>query len=261
MRNHRLFGVGIAVLLGTSLLDPQSSSAQEHHHQAAGTPLRGAGVRLASAAFPADHRPSSLVTGDDTHIGVLRPAGTRYLEAAWAWASYVSAHTPAKTPAAPAPAVAATYSVAPAATATQPSTGDDTHIGVLRPAGTRYLQAAWAWASYVSAHTPAKAPAAPAPAVAATHIVVTPVAPVAQPAVSDVWAGLRRCESGGNYAENTGNGYYGAYQFSAATWHGLGFPGLPSDASPAVQDRAAQQLQARSGWGQWPSCSRRLRLT
>jgi hypothetical protein len=201
MRNHRLFGVGIAVLLGTSLLDPQSSSAQEHHHQAAGTPLRGAGVRLASAAFPADHRPSSLVTGDDTHIGVLRPAGTRY------------------------------------------------------------LQAAWAWASYVSAHTPAKAPAAPAPAVAATHIVVTPVAPVAQPAVSDVWAGLRRCESGGNYAENTGNGYYGAYQFSAATWHGLGFPGLPSDASPAVQDRAAQQLQARSGWGQWPSCSRRLRLT
>jgi hypothetical protein len=157
--------------------------------------------------------------------------------------------------------VAATYSVAPAVAATQPTTGDDAHIGVLRPAGTRYLQAAWAWASYVAAHPPAKAPAAPAPAVAATHIVVTPVAPVAQPVVSDVWAGLRRCESGGNYAENTGNGYYGAYQFSAATWHGLGFPGLPSDASPAVQDRAAQQLQARSGWGQWPSCSRRLRLT
>jgi hypothetical protein len=76
-----------------------------------------------------------------------------------------------------------------------------------------------------------------------------------------VWAELRQCESGGNYATNTGNGYYGAYQFSAATWHGLGFTGLPSDAPPAVQDEAAVELQARSGWGQWPACSRRLGLS
>ena len=75
-----------------------------------------------------------------------------------------------------------------------------------------------------------------------------------------MWAALRHCESGGNYADNTGNGYYGAYQFSLGTWHGLGFSGLPSNAPPAVQDQAAQELQARSGWGQWPACSRRLRL-
>ena len=75
-----------------------------------------------------------------------------------------------------------------------------------------------------------------------------------------VWAELRQCESGGNYAINTGNGYYGAYQFSAATWHGLGFSGLPNQAPPAVQDEAAVELQARSGWGQWPACSRRLGL-
>jgi hypothetical protein len=75
-----------------------------------------------------------------------------------------------------------------------------------------------------------------------------------------VWAELRQCESGGNYAADTGNGYYGAYQFSAATWHGLGFTGLPSQAPPAVQDEAAVELQARSGWGQWPACSRRLGL-
>ncbi len=75
-----------------------------------------------------------------------------------------------------------------------------------------------------------------------------------------VWAELRQCESGGNYATDTGNGYYGAYQFSAATWHGLGFTGLPNQAPPAVQDEAAVELQARSGWGQWPACSRRLGL-
>jgi len=75
-----------------------------------------------------------------------------------------------------------------------------------------------------------------------------------------VWAELRQCESGGNYAIDTGNGYYGAYQFSASTWHGLGFSGLPSQAPPATQDTAAVELQARSGWGQWPACSRRLGL-
>ncbi len=68
-------------------------------------------------------------------------------------------------------------------------------------------------------------------------------------------AGLRACESGGNYATNTGNGYYGAYQFSASTWQSLGYSGLPSSASAAQQDAAVLQLAARSGWAQWPVCS------
>lgn len=76
----------------------------------------------------------------------------------------------------------------------------------------------------------------------------------------DTWAKLRMCESSGNYATNTGNGYYGAYQFNLATWHGLGFPGLPSDATPAVQDQAAQQLYAQRGWQPWPACSAKLGL-
>ena len=76
-----------------------------------------------------------------------------------------------------------------------------------------------------------------------------------------MWAALRQCESSGNYADNTGNGYYGAYQFSLPTWQSLGLSGLPSDAPPSVQDQAAHELQARSGWGQWPVCSRRLGLT
>lgn len=75
-----------------------------------------------------------------------------------------------------------------------------------------------------------------------------------------VWAELRQCESGGNYAEDTGNGYYGAYQFLPSTWWALGFSGMPNQASPAVQDEAARMLLQRQGWGAWPACSAALGL-
>jgi len=68
---------------------------------------------------------------------------------------------------------------------------------------------------------------------------------------------LRQCESGGNYADNTGNGYYGAYQFSLGTWQRLGLSGLPSSAPPAVQDQAIVENTNRSGGGlasQNPGC-------
>lgn len=90
---------------------------------------------------------------------------------------------------------------------------------------------------------------------------VTPrPAPAPAPVTGDVWARLRQCESGGRYDINTGNGYYGAYQFLLSTWNRLGYPGYPHQAPPEVQDEAAQKLQARSGWGQWPACTRRLGL-
>ena len=73
-----------------------------------------------------------------------------------------------------------------------------------------------------------------------------------------LWQRLRNCEAGGRYERNSGNGYYGAYQMSAGTWHNLGFGGLPHQAPPEVQDQAARKLQSRSGWGQWPACSRRI---
>ena len=73
-----------------------------------------------------------------------------------------------------------------------------------------------------------------------------------------LWQRLRNCEAGGNYQRNSGNGYYGAYQMSAGTWRSLGYGGMPHQAPPEVQDQAARKLQARSGWGQWPACSRRV---
>jgi hypothetical protein len=71
---------------------------------------------------------------------------------------------------------------------------------------------------------------------------------------------LRTCESSDTYTEDTGNGYYGAYQFSQATWTGLGYPGRPDQEPPAMQDQAAAQLQAEAGWGAWPACSAALGL-
>lgn len=75
-----------------------------------------------------------------------------------------------------------------------------------------------------------------------------------------VWDRLAACESGGNWAINTGNGYYGGIQFSLATWRGLGAPGYPHQSSKATQIYYGKMLQARSGWGQWPACSAKLGL-
>lgn len=77
---------------------------------------------------------------------------------------------------------------------------------------------------------------------------------------SDIWYKLRVCESGGYYGMNNGNGYYGAYQFSVTTWRSLGYSGYPHQASPGTQDEAARRLQARDGWGAWPSCAGSLGL-
>jgi hypothetical protein len=101
-----------------------------------------------------------------------------------------------------------------------------------------------------------KSAAAPAPVI---HRVVTAAAApavVSGAGLGGVWACIRQHESGGNYATNTGNGYYGAYQFSLSTWRAMGGQGLPSSASPATQDAMAQKLQASSGFGQWPQTSR-----
>ena len=78
--------------------------------------------------------------------------------------------------------------------------------------------------------------------------------------VGDVWSRLAQCESGGDPATNTGNGYYGLYQFSQSTWTAMGGSGLPSEASAAEQTMRAQALQQQSGWGQWPACSASLGL-
>jgi hypothetical protein len=67
-------------------------------------------------------------------------------------------------------------------------------------------------------------------------------------------AAIRACESGGDYTTDTGNGFYGAYQFDLGTWRSVGGSGLPSAAPPAEQDRRATLLLERSGSSPWPVC-------
>jgi hypothetical protein len=74
-------------------------------------------------------------------------------------------------------------------------------------------------------------------------------------------AGIRNCESSDNYSDDTGNGYYGAYQFSLSTWEGLGGQGLPSQAAPQVQDTLAFKLYQQDGFSPWSACSAILGLS
>ncbi|HWI70399.1 MAG TPA: transglycosylase family protein [Baekduia sp.] len=65
---------------------------------------------------------------------------------------------------------------------------------------------------------------------------------------------IAACESGGNPRTDTGNGFYGKYQFTLDTWQAVGGSGNPAQASEAEQDRLAAQLLASAGPGQWPVC-------
>lgn len=71
-------------------------------------------------------------------------------------------------------------------------------------------------------------------------------------------ASLRSCE--GSYTSNTGNGYYGAYQFDEGTWGGYGGYRYASDAPPNVQDQKARETYEARGWSPWPACSSSLGL-
>ncbi|TQN37572.1 uncharacterized protein YabE (DUF348 family) [Blastococcus colisei] len=85
----------------------------------------------------------------------------------------------------------------------------------------------------------------------------------APPAVADgsAWDRLAQCESGGNWAINTGNGYYGGLQFSPGTWRAYGGTGLPHQASREQQIAIAEKVRAaRGGFGDWPSCASKLGL-
>ena len=67
---------------------------------------------------------------------------------------------------------------------------------------------------------------------------------------------IAACESGGNPRTDTGNGFYGKYQFTLSTWRALGGTGNPAQAPESEQDRRAATLLARAGAGQWPVCAR-----
>jgi hypothetical protein len=118
-------------------------------------------------------------------------------------------------------------------------------------------------------------PAVPAPAsvsMQATLVTIptpkpAPVAAAPQRVVTydgnTVWDQLAQCESGGNWAINTGNGYYGGLQFNLGTWEaygGLEFAERPDLATREQQIIVAERLHAARGFQPWPACRIKLGL-
>jgi resuscitation-promoting factor RpfE len=68
------------------------------------------------------------------------------------------------------------------------------------------------------------------------------------------WDAVAACESGGNWAINTGNGYYGGLQFTMGTWSANGGSGSPASASREEQIRVAENVLNSQGIGAWPVC-------
>lgn len=109
--------------------------------------------------------------------------------------------------------------------------------------------------------TPAIAPASTPTSVPVVRSAAPrPIAQAAPVASSSIWDRLAACEAGGNWAINTGNGYYGGLQFSLSSWQAVGGSGLPSNASREEQIQRGEMLLARQGWGAWPACAAKLGL-
>ena len=71
------------------------------------------------------------------------------------------------------------------------------------------------------------------------------------------WDRLAGCESGGNWAINTGNGYYGGLQFSLSSWQAVGGTGYPHEHSRETQIEMGKRLYySGGGWSHWPGCTR-----
>jgi nucleoid-associated protein YgaU len=76
------------------------------------------------------------------------------------------------------------------------------------------------------------------------------------------WDAIARCESGGRWSINTGNGYYGGLQFSRSTWRAYGggrYASTANRASRAEQIRIAERVLDGQGIGAWPHCGRKAR--
>jgi uncharacterized protein YabE (DUF348 family) len=75
------------------------------------------------------------------------------------------------------------------------------------------------------------------------------------------WDAISHCEAGGNWAINTGNGFYGGVQFDQNTWErqgGLRYAPRADLATREEQIAIAEVTRARQGWGAWPVCSGRI---
>ncbi len=122
--------------------------------------------------------------------------------------------------------------------------GDATARKVVRSSVTR--QPVTTLVRYGTKHRPAPAPVKAAPAPTTNFA-----------GGSSIWDKIASCESGGNWAANTGNGYYGGLQFTLGTWAAYGGSGRPDQQSREAQIAVAERVAAaEGGYGAWPVCGR-----
>ncbi len=84
--------------------------------------------------------------------------------------------------------------------------------------------------------------------------------PTANAASDSTWDRLAQCESTGNWAANTGNGFSGGLQFTKSTWNAFGggkYAPVAHQASRSEQIAVAEKVLAGQGWGAWPACSKK----
>ncbi|WP_030269743.1 transglycosylase family protein [Streptomyces sp. NRRL B-24484] len=101
-------------------------------------------------------------------------------------------------------------------------------------------------------------------AVAALPVAALVPAPSASAASTTTWDAVARCESGGNWSINTGNGFYGGLQFTASTWRAYGgtaYAPQANRASRTQQIAVAEKVLASQGPGAWPVCSHKAGLS
>ena len=265
MRKHRLFGVVIAVFAGTGALTHRSDTAQRT------TGTNRAGMQLTSAELSADQA-QAIAHGTTVHGASIHSTSgngtavdSAFVNSAVSAAGHIASSAPPNVlerletdnrgAILPFPFGAVQVVTDYQAAAAQKQSEVNAYLASVaqeHAAVNAYLASVARQRAAEEAYLASVAP----------RVVAPPPAPrpASRPAPGNPWPALRQCESGGNYSDNTGNGYYGAYQFTLGTWESLGQRSLPSQASAAQQDQAAQQLEARGGWGQWPSCARRLGL-
>jgi len=115
--------------------------------------------------------------------------------------------------------------------------------------------------SAASAPAAAAAPSTQAPATAPSAAQASaPVAPADTGTPVSTWDKVAQCESGGNWATSTGNGFHGGLQFTASTWRSFGGSGMPHQASRTEQIAVAERVLDAQGWKAWPACSHKLGL-
>jgi resuscitation-promoting factor RpfA len=100
-------------------------------------------------------------------------------------------------------------------------------------------------------------------------VVAAPVAGLvtattASAASVSTWDAVAQCESSGNWAANTGNGFSGGLQFTPSTWAAFGGTQYAASAYQATEGQqiaVAENVLASQGPGAWPVCGPEAGLT